>query len=105
MVKASLSPRRHSPSDCACMGSAVPGNPGGREDFPEQHAIAVWACLRGDCGGCIYLGSRKFVAVRTAPPLLQYSDSTTDGPTPGPRAPPTPPCKHSPPNHPHLSPP
>src|SRR5260370_38856032 len=89
MVKDSLSPRRHSPSDCACMGSAVPGNQGGWEDFPEQHAIAVWACLRGDCGGCIYVGRRKLVAVRTAAPFLRYSDSTTERSSPGAGAPPT----------------
>src|SRR5260370_27723502 len=75
------------------MGRAGPGNPGGGEDSPEQHAIAVWAFLRGDCGGCIYVGSRKLVAVRTAAPFLRYSDSTTERSSPGAGAPATCPGK------------
>src|SRR5258708_12672496 len=93
LVKDNHSLRRHSPSVCACRDSALPANPGGREDFLEPTAGVLRGFQLRNRSGRLCVGSRKLVAVRTAAHLLRYSDSTNERSSPGAGAPTTVPGK------------
>src|SRR5260370_22514836 len=93
LVKDNHSLRRHSPSVCACRDSALPANPGGREDFLEPTAGVLRGFQLRNRSGRLCVGSRKLIAVRTAAHLLRYSDSATERARPGAGAPTTLPAK------------
>src|SRR5258708_37526365 len=94
LVKDNHSLRRHSPSVCACRDSALPANPGGREDFLEPTAGVLRGFQLRNRSGRLCVGSRKLVAVRTAAHLLRYSDSTNQRSSPGADVLTTSPVKH-----------